>query len=394
MTAVDALLILRYVVGLPNSLPPQCDPIGPPDYLTVNATNDSDDGHCNSDHCSLREAVAGAQAGDTITFDIPSSRPGYDAAAGVWTIKLTYRWYKVPEGVTIDGTTQTATRGNTNPLGPEIEIDGSSQPDGHYDCFELNGGDVIRGLVINGCGRTAVFVAGSGNIVAGNYIGTDAAGTEARPYAVDSFLRDGVDISGDNNRIGGADPADRNVISGNNGLGVYIFGENSYGNQVIGNLIGTDRTGTIALANKMGMQVNFDAHDNTIGPGNIIAFNGDAGVWVQGAAGGTTGNTITQNSIHSNRYDGIYNVDGGNNELAPPVITSTAGPVTGTACAGCTIEVFSDNEDEGRVYEGTATADGAGNWSLSVTPAGPNVTATATDAAGNTSMFSAALPAP
>jgi hypothetical protein len=53
------------------------------------------------------------------------------------------------------------------------------------------------------------------------------------------------------------------------------------------------------------------------------------------------------------------------------------------------VDIYSDDEDEGRVYEGSTTANGAGNWSFSASPGGPHVTATATDAAANTAEFSA-----
>ena len=77
--------------------------------------------------------------------------------------------------------------------------------------------------------------------------------------------------------------------------------------------------------------------------------------------------------------------------LPTPVITSgTRTSVSGSACAGCTVEVFSDSEDEGRVYEGTAIANPTGNWTLNSGHAytGPHLTATATDQSGNTSEFS------
>jgi hypothetical protein len=59
--------------------------------------------------------------------------------------------------------------------------------------------------------------------------------------------------------------------------------------------------------------------------------------------------------------------------------------------AGCTIELFSDADGAGAVYEGTTTAGPAGAWTFGKPDgvAGPNVTATATDSAGNTSEFSA-----
>jgi len=72
------------------------------------------------------------------------------------------------------------------------------------------------------------------------------------------------------------------------------------------------------------------------------------------------------------------------------VITSvTATQVSGTACANCTIEIFSDANGEGAIYEGTTTADASGNWVFTKPGGltGPNVTATATDGKGNTSEF-------
>ncbi len=60
----------------------------------------------------------------------------------------------------------------------------------------------------------------------------------------------------------------------------------------------------------------------------------------------STGNRIRGNSIHSNGGMGIDNSSGGNGNLAPPVITA-AGPMSGTACANCAVDVYSDDEDEG-----------------------------------------------
>ena len=168
------------------------------------------------------------------------------------------------------------------------------------------------------------------------------------------------------------------------------------GNTVKGNYIGTNAAGTAAIPNNTGVVIAGGAQNNTIGgtaagEGNLIAFNTGDGVHVDDS--GTTGNTIRGNSIHSNGGKGIENVDGGNIELAPPVITGF-GSVMGTACPNCTIDVYSDDEDEGRVYEGSTTADNAGDWTFDGSPEGPNVTATATDAAGNTSEFSAPVERP
>ena len=70
------------------------------------------------------------------------------------------------------------------------------------------------------------------------------------------------------------------------------------------------------------------------------------------------------------------------------------GPVRGRACAGCTVDLYSDDEDEGQTYEGSTVAGSDGAFEAKVKPGGPNVTATATDAQGNTSPFSQPLPVP
>jgi len=250
-----------------------------------------------------------------------------------------------------------------------------------FNCFVVESdNNAIKRLVIHNC-RNGVLVRGRNNTVAGNYIGTNASGdADANDTGI------GID-SGDENVI------DRNVISGND-VGVSISG--GEGNIVAGNYIGTDATGTAALPNRYGVRISGGADNNAIGGttagmGNLIAYSDYQGVTV--ASAGTTGNTIRGNSIHSNDLDGIRNWDGGNTELAPPAITGF-GSVMGTACPNCTIDVYSDEEDEGRVYEGSTTANGAGNWSFDGSPEGPNVTATATDADGNTSEFSAPAAVP
>jgi hypothetical protein len=178
--------------------------------------------------------------------------------------------------------------------------------------------------------------------------------------------------------------------------GVHIEGSSASGNRLRGNFIGTDVTGTQGRGNCTpptscaAIWIRDGAHNNIIGPDNLIAFNGQ-GVWIIDA--GTVGNVVTRNRIHSNTLKGIRLFGGGNNGLAPPVINAVIPPsqVGGTACANCTVEIFSDADDEGRVYEGATTANGSGNWSFTAAGGltGPNLTSTATDGAGNTSEFSA-----
>ena len=103
-----------------------------------------------------------------------------------------------------------------------------------------------------GCGIVIHFGDASENVVAGNFIGTDVTGTSAIPNACGISI-DSQGFTGNRaNRIGTngdgiADEAERNVISGNNGIGIHILFSSE--NIVAGNFIGTDSTGTVALPN-------------------------------------------------------------------------------------------------------------------------------------------------
>lgn len=228
----------------------------------------------------------------------------------------------------------------------------------------------------------------SGTTIRGNFIGTDATGTLDRGNGGPGIL---FSESVSNNQIGGVVAGEGNLISGNDGPGIHVAGS---GNSILNNRIGTQADGITPLPNSTGILINVGS-SNTIGgvaPGaaNVIAFNINKGVRVSGAT--AIGNRIRFNSIYANGFLGIENVDGGNTELAPPVITST-GPaiISGTACPLCDIDVFSDQNGQGEKPQATTVADAAGNWDAVGVFTGPHITATATDANGNTSEFSAAV---
>jgi uncharacterized repeat protein (TIGR01451 family) len=112
------------------------------------------------------------------------------------------------------------------------------------------------------------------NLIAGNLIGTDPTGTLAVGNEVGISFGDGSD-----NTVGGTTPAQRNVISGNNGSGMRLIGVDFRFNVIEGNYIGTDVTGTRPLGNgNDGIQVD-GGSDNTIGgtvaaAANVISANG------------------------------------------------------------------------------------------------------------------------
>ena len=106
-----------------------------------------------------------------------------------------------------------------------------------------------------------------GDVVAGNFIGTDPTGGASAPN------NGGILVATDSNMIGGASGAARNVISANIGRGVLIRQATTRGTAVAGNFIGTDKTGTLAqdangnaLGNGMdGVALTSGANNNTIG---------------------------------------------------------------------------------------------------------------------------------
>ncbi len=257
---------------------------------------------------SLRQAIvdANTHAGaDTILFTIPASDPGFDVVSGVWTIRPTSDFSSLSDGGTfIDGTTQTASQGDRNVFGPEIEIDGTNAAGANG--FTITSPDnVIKGLIINRVNSIAVDIRGTtarGNSIVGNYIGTDPTGMVAHGNVLGGiWIRTGAS----NNRVGGATEAERNIISGTTtsvnlatGNGVYIDRADS--NRILGNYIGVNRNSTAALPNKNTGVCIRECGSNSIGSpapgeGNVISANGWVGIVLRIPPGRK--NTISGNSI-------------------------------------------------------------------------------------------------
>jgi titin len=257
---------------------------------TVTNTNDEGIG-------SLRWVLTNANANpgpDTIDFAI---------GTGVQTITPLSALPIITGPVTIDGTTQPGFAGT-----PIIELNGSSAGSG-VNGLTINGGSsTVRGLVINRFAGDGIRLQSSNNVVAGNYIGTNVAGTAAlgNVHGVQATGASAV-----NNTIGGTTAADRNLLSGNT-HGVRI-GDSVTGTQVLGNYIGTNATGTLALGNTgFGIIIQGAGSNNTIGGAtagarNIIAGNG-TGIWLNNVG---VGGTFVQGNFIGTDVAG--NVDLGNN---------------------------------------------------------------------------------
>ena len=256
--------------------------------FTVTNTNDSGAG-------SLRQAILDANANpglDTIAFNIPG--------AGVHTITPATSLPTLSGAAILDGYTQPGASVNTDPIATNavlsIEIDGTVAGAGGtgLDVGFGAGGSVIRGVAVN---RWVVGVnfSGPGSFLVGSFIGTDPAGTLARPNSQGIRPFNG----GSGVTIGGTAAADRNLISGNS-FGVYLL-EN--GAIIRGNLIGTDATGTVSLGNTDSGVVcaNLGGAGTTIGgaapgAGNVISGNA-RGIWI------SQGNTVDVVQGNLDRHD-------------------------------------------------------------------------------------------
>ncbi len=140
-----------------------------------------------------------------------------------------------------------------------------------------------------------IAIYGTLTAVRGNYVGTNADGI-ALPNALS-----GVIIFGNSNTLGGAAPGEGNTIGFNGVDGVVVIGADAVGNVIIGNAIGTDADGADLGNGRHGIFLTDGAQGNTIGTagaGNTIGFNGIDGVALSGIV--VRSNLIQSNYLGTN----------------------------------------------------------------------------------------------
>jgi hypothetical protein len=261
------------------------EPLEPRTLLTLfTVTSTADEGPG-----TFRQALydaAGSSGAHAIHFNI--------APGGRQRITIKWDLPKISKSLTIDGTTQPGYAGS-----PLIEVIALqlADPDDRVRGLELAGDDgAVRGLAIEGF-ATNLRVSGQNNVIRGNYFGLNASGNSRYLSWGGLGIDDFVDGTADNNIVGGTDPADRNVISGNQG-GLYIGGDNTL---VQGNYIGTDPTGMLPRPNT-GRAIDLRSDNNTIGgtvaaARNVIAGNGSGVNIIQTGSAVPTGNRVLGNYI-------------------------------------------------------------------------------------------------
>lgn len=353
-------------------------------------------------------------------------------------------------GIVIDGATATGNRVFGNYIGSDVGgsrtigndasgISVESGATGNFIGSDLDGtNDADEGNVIIASGNNGILfwdAATTGNTVAGNLIGVGADGV-----TLAGNQTQGIQIGGgaNANTIGGTAANAGNVIADSRFSGIEILNAGSDHNIIQGNFIGTDATGTLDFGNgTLGIYINDDAQDTMIGgigtdEGNIIAFNSDDGVGIEGT--NTIGHSIRGNRIYGNGDIGIdlggggldsesdndsSDIDMGGNRLQNWAIVKSASIAddgsfafdldTRTLAAGnYSIDFYASTEGnlgdnaagdqaQGERYLFSATNVPAGDSAFDATApfitaaAGEYLTITVTDASGNTSEFSNAV---
>jgi|GEM_PF-4855665 len=364
------------------------------DLLTVTTTADAGPG-------SLRQAIVDANNSggqDLISFNIPTSEALHENDYYWWSIKPASQLPGATETILIDGTSQPTDETYNNPYGPVIELDGGGGTS--IGLIIQANNCILKGLTVNRYPVRGIYIEGSNNTITECYVGTNITGEVALGNFVGIIL---TSANAYGNKIGDGTVSGRNIISGNLAYGIQIS-DNANNNEVLGNYIGTNVNGTVALANGFnGIYMSSTGGDsNKVGNGTIdgvnrIWWNNNDGIRIYSQF-----NTITRNSFFSNGDLGIKLEPGANGGITYPTIEAAvyyAGTgnvyVSGEAPANSTIELFISDDDasgygEGKTYIASTASDGGGNWSTTLTgvSASDKLTATATDQNGNTSEFS------
>jgi len=205
--------------------------------------------------------------------------------------------------------------------------------------------------IISGNDAYGIIITGSSNSneVKGNYVGTDKDGTTS---LANTFY--GVLINTSSyNKIGGLISGEGNLLSGNNSAGIGILTNSRY-NLVIGNLIGTDRSGGISLHNNNN-GINMDGSAfNRIGDGtadgkNVISGNNQSGIRINNCSsnevcGNFIGTTASGEAPLANSVSGIYLEGGSYGNKIGKVSDAQKNILSGNSLSGVLIDGSNSNE--------------------------------------------------
>jgi parallel beta-helix repeat protein len=288
---------------------------------------------------------------DTISFNIPGD--------GLQQINLSSALPEITDSVIIDGYTQPGSAQNTDPNGFNgtllVELN-STNAGGQYGLRLRASSSTITGLIVNNSQGVGIQIYNSSNnTIVGNFVGTDATGTQSQPNLIGVAVLANSTLAVTNNVIGGSSPSARNVISGNSLYGISVLGvldtNKVQGTRIQGNMIGTNAYGNFPLANGTGISVVSNTTTTLIGgsapgEGNVISANATNGI----ALGGAQNTICSGSAINGSPSSG--NVIQGNR---------IGTDLSGTLQLGNGADGISVGFDANSTHTIGGTDDGAGN---------------------------------
>jgi hypothetical protein len=277
--------------------------------FAVTNTNDSGAG-------SLRQAILDSNATATAAASIPNRIVFAIPGIGPFPIHLTSALPVITNPVAIDGYSEPGTSLNKTLPGKDeqetdvavllVELEGAAAGAGANGLTIATVGCTVDGLILtNFSGAGIALLPGAmantsaiGDSVWGNFIGVSSFDTQSSslvPVGGNPLANGvGITISSSNNRIGGTAPLDRNVIQGNNGVGVSLSGTAGTGNVVEGNFI-LDNNADGVLITTSNNYIGEAIGSGPGGAGNVISGNADNGIHIVGVQ--AQGNIVVNNEI-------------------------------------------------------------------------------------------------
>jgi len=294
-------------------------------------------------------AVGAYGTSDTINFGI--------AGAGGHVISILTSLPPITKQITINGYSQGPGTPNSAVTGDNsahnLVITGFSIASG--DLLTLSNGSsgsIIRGVVFDGCmtGAAIAIKNSQNNVIAGNFIGTNNAGgfDAVAPNSIGASLTaSGATDNISGNQIGGPNPPDRNVISGNTTREIQIVNSGGAGVITTGivvqnNYLGTNAAGTAAISGSQQGIFMSEVQGVTIGGASGSLGGSCSGVCnlISGSANGVgimvSGLTSSGNLIQGNFFG--TDVTGTavipNGQLANIDVSATGSVTIGGTAAG------------------------------------------------------------
>ena len=254
--------------------------------------------------CTLRAAIERANrdgGASRIAFNIPNAGPHTITVGSAAPLEGLFEGFPT----TIDGYSQPGSSPNTSAEASNavlrIQIDGDGPSSGQdADGISIfSAGNVVTGLALYDM-RKPISIFGTsatGNVVRGNFLGTNAAGTFASTARDDAAAGVVMERGAKSNTIGGTAAAHRNVIGGNAARGVFVNESDTDSNSVVNNIIGLAPSGSRALPNRShGIDLNSGGANNLF-QGNVVSGNLGSGVEISHPYGDTRGNRVVGNVI-------------------------------------------------------------------------------------------------